>query len=244
MLRKDTPSSYDNESIPLFPSTSESSPTSIAPSESSSPSPVTALAPPANHSVGRIVGGILGTLLGILLFAIVFVMVRRRKRSQRLLPVSGHPDPAPKETSSGWFTDRRAGRVSVYSFNPALLVRKVTHKVSASTLRRPPPLPRMTSAGLTPGVPASPSMQLSSGGPLPEVGVSSLPPSRLQSIQAWQQRTQAEIRHSAQRTQAPVEAPDMSEELSSYYDDNATESRRARTPPPPPPPRRFAVVNL
>ncbi|KAJ3825919.1 hypothetical protein EV361DRAFT_954108 [Lentinula raphanica] len=59
---------------------------------------------------------------------------------------------------------------------------------------------------------------------------------RTQSILAWQQRAQ-------QGSNSSVLAPlDMSEELSSYYDNaTTTESRRVHTPPPPP--RRYIVAN-
>ncbi|KAJ3796455.1 hypothetical protein GGU11DRAFT_141133 [Lentinula aff. detonsa] len=59
---------------------------------------------------------------------------------------------------------------------------------------------------------------------------------RTQSILAWQQNTQ-------QANRSPdLAALDMSEELSSYYDNaTTTESRRVRTPPPPS--RRYIVTN-
>ncbi|KAJ3721397.1 hypothetical protein DFJ43DRAFT_1158590 [Lentinula guzmanii] len=59
---------------------------------------------------------------------------------------------------------------------------------------------------------------------------------RTQSILAWQQNTQ-------QGNKSPdLAALDMSEELSSYYDNaTTTESRRVRTPPPPS--RRYIVTN-
>jgi len=60
--------------------------------------------------------------------------------------------------------------------------------------------------------------------------------SRTQSILDWQHQTQ-------QATRSLDLAPqDMSEELSSYYENaTATESRRVRTPPPPP--RRYIIRN-
>ncbi|KAF5361675.1 hypothetical protein D9758_007363 [Tetrapyrgos nigripes] len=57
-------------------------------------------------------------------------------------------------------------------------------------------------------------------------------------VHRWQQET-----HDATRDIAPMAPPDMSEELSSYYDDNATESQRYRPVTPPPPARRFVVRN-
>ncbi|KIK54604.1 hypothetical protein GYMLUDRAFT_76944 [Collybiopsis luxurians FD-317 M1] len=61
--------------------------------------------------------------------------------------------------------------------------------------------------------------------------------SRTQSILAWQRNTLQATRS------LDLAPPDMSEELSSYYEDaTATESRRIRTPPPPP--KRYIIRNV
>lgn len=171
-----------------------------------------------------------------------------QKRVNRATAPPGHPSaprPLPKPRPQS-------------SFNPQLFVQRMVDKVTPSGSFQTPKPPRKPKPSF-PSQPrhfpselpylidppatgeyrggGTPLLSSPYGRPLETAVLSgSRLSDRMESIQAWQRRTLQETR--GIRPPPPV---DMSEELSSYYDDNATESARVKTPPPRT--RHFTVMN-
>ncbi|KAK0198120.1 hypothetical protein F5146DRAFT_73269 [Armillaria mellea] len=174
----------------------------------------------------KIIGGVLGTLGSALVIGLVcYAYLRWGRKSSHILPVIKHGPGSDQPGIARLGHHRRS-----YSFNPNLLVRKIINKpVNVTTMRdtrhRPPPLQ------------AELLNTQDQGSPFPS-GISSEDYSRLLSVQQWRRQT-----HEETASVVSPGLPDMSEELSSYYED-ATDSYRTRAPPRPRrPPRRFTVMN-
>lgn len=175
--------------------------------------------------VGVIVGSVLGSLALIPVFGLGYLLyIRRRQKSADTEPPSQNQN-----------TQKRPSRWKLLTLPsikaPSLSLRSNgrpvrTHQAagsfqidSSSRGHTGPPAPKHMSQN----PPASPWVVEAT--------------QSLNRLQRWQQET-----HEATRD-VETAPPDMSEELSSYYDDNATESQRYRPGTPPPPPRRFIVRN-
>ncbi|KAK7468439.1 hypothetical protein VKT23_002952 [Stygiomarasmius scandens] len=168
--------------------------------------------------VGVIIGAVLGSLAVIPLCGLGYLLyIRRRQNPENAADVESPPDNTRQQTCRWKLT-----LPSILRFNPVNLAQPAqpvrTHRAAGSfqidnSSRGGPPNP----------APASPWFVD--------------PNQRLNRVQIWQQQT-----HEATRDQE-MAPPDMSEELSSYYDDNATESQRYRPGTPPPPQRRFVIRN-
>ncbi|SJL05382.1 uncharacterized protein ARMOST_08749 [Armillaria ostoyae] len=202
--------------------------TTSAPVATPSPAPNSSTAlentsPSATRS--KIIGGILGSLGGALVIGLACcAYLRWRRKSPHILPITKH-EPGSDQPGIARLGHHRR----LYSFNPNLLVRKIINKpVNAATMRdtrhRPPPLQ------------AELLNTQDHGSPFPS-GISSEDYSRLLSVQQWRRQTYEET-----ASVVSPGLPDMSEELSSYYED-ATDSYRTRAPPQPRPARRFTVMN-
>lgn len=178
---------------------------------------------------------VLGTLGGALVIGLTFyIYLRWRRKGTHILPITkdgpGFDGPSNQSQHLSGFARLRRHHHS-YSFNPNLLVRKTVSKpVNVMTMydprHRPPPLHAEFLNTQDNGIVS----------PFPS-GISSEDYNWLLSVQQWRRQTYEET--------ADVVSPglpDLSEELSSYYED-ATESYRTKPPPRPRPPRRFTVMN-
>ncbi|KAK0245497.1 hypothetical protein EDD85DRAFT_943924 [Armillaria nabsnona] len=208
----------DDQSTPSAPvATPSSAPNSSAALANTSPS--------ATRS--KIIGGVLGTLGGALVIGLAcYAYLRWRRKSCHVLPITEH---GPGSDQPGHGIARLGHHRRSYGFNPNLLIRKIINKpINVTTMRdtrhRPPPLQ------------AELLNTQDHGSSFPS-GISSEDYSRLLSVQQWRRQT-----HEETASVVSPGLPDMSEELSSYYED-ATDSYRTRAPPRPRPPRRFTVMN-
>ncbi|KAK0478159.1 hypothetical protein IW261DRAFT_1565144 [Armillaria novae-zelandiae] len=194
---------------------------SLAPNSSAAAVETSSL--PATRS--KIIGGVLGTLGGALVIGLAcYAYLRWRRKSSYNLPITKQGPGTDQPGIARLGHHRRS-----YSFNPNLLIRKIINKpVNVPTMRdtrhHPPPLQ------------AELFNTQNHGSPFPS-GISSEDYSRLLSVQQWRRQT-----HEETASVVSPGLPDMSEELSSYYED-ASESYRTRAPPRPRPPRRFTVMN-
>jgi hypothetical protein len=195
-------------------------------------------------SASSVAGAVVGTLLGVLFIVLAIYVYRRYYRYPKVLPVASQP----KRPS--WFDRLLASarfspktQAQANSFDPNRLVARLPSRPPSNQPLAPQPRPtpltvRNMSQQSLPMIDPPPRVGTS---PVPLLAPSPAPSSHLssfkiESIQKWQRQTLRESPQPASR-----ELPDMSEELSSYYEDNPTESNRVRTPPPPV--RHFTVMN-
>ncbi|THU89451.1 hypothetical protein K435DRAFT_288441 [Dendrothele bispora CBS 962.96] len=193
----------------------------------------------SHPQVGVIVGGVLGGLSLIPLCGLGYLLyLRRRQRPDTEAVAESQPranndiqQQQQQQATSRWRSPTLLSNIS--RLNPVTLVQRTlaTNTVQTQRAARTFQIDDSSRGGVRDG----PDTNHMSSVPSSPWFVD--PSQRLNRVQRWQQQT-----HEATRD-VEMAPPDMSEELSSYYDDNATDSQRYRPGTPPPPPRRFVIRN-